>query len=116
MLTSIIPFVLACGLVGLILSSVLVRRGEPRMRLFADAVVTGAGSVLGIWLGLALIGLILGLVTGAIVSGCVFLCARVMEHVTGVPFPLKSALAGLFGFIAGTRVMWRFASLGFLRR
>jgi hypothetical protein len=39
-----------------------------------------------------------------------------MEHGTGVSFPFKSVLAGLFGIIAGIKVLWTVASLGFLRR
>jgi hypothetical protein len=39
----------------------LLRQSEGGLELFADAVWTWAGSVVGIWLGLAIVGSVLGL-------------------------------------------------------
>ena len=93
MLTAIIPLVLVGVLVGLIVLSLVTRQGEPLIRLFGDAVIAGAGSILGIWLGLVLVGLIFGLIAGAFVAGCVSIGISLMEHASGTAFPLKWLVA-----------------------
>lgn len=113
---------LVLGLIPLLLVGVLLawafvallRRSEGGLGLFADAVWTWAGSVVGIWLGLAIVGSALGLIVSAAVCAVVLGTVHLLQP--HAPWVLKLLLAALVAAIVFFSVLWRFLNLSFLRR
>ena len=92
----------------------LLRRSEGGLELFADAVWTWAGSVVGIWLGMAIVGSVLGVIGSAAIFAVVLGTAHLL--VPDAPWVLKLLFAALSSAIVFVLILWRFLSLSFLRR
>jgi len=92
----------------------LLRQSEGGLALFADAIFTWAGSVVGIWLGLAIVGLVVGALAGALAFAVVLMAVHLLQPAASWFQQLLLAVLAA-ATVFGTTV-WRFLSLDFLRR
>jgi hypothetical protein len=109
----LIPLLLVGALLALAFVA-LLRRSEGGLELFADAVWTWAGSVVGIWLGLAIVGLIVGALAAAVAFAIVLLAGHLL--LSAAPWFLQLLLAAVAALAIFFTTAWRFMSLGFLRQ
>jgi hypothetical protein len=113
-LLSLLPLAVVVGVLAWAISALLRRGGDGVFELFAEAVFTWAGSVVGIWLGLAIVGSVLGLISSALIFTVILGAVHMFQP--NAPWLLKLLLAGLTAAVVFFSILWRFLSLSFLRR
>jgi len=111
---SILPLVALGSLLIWAIFALLRHGGDGAFEHFADAVFTWAGSVVGIWLGLAIVGSILGLVCGVVVFTVVLGAIQLLQPFS--PWFIKLLLTALVAAVVFIYILWHFLSLSFLRR
>ena len=113
-LLSLLPLAVVVGVLTWAISAFLRRGGDGVFELFAEAVFTLAGSVVGIWLGLAMVGSILGLVCSVVVFAVVLGALQLLQSYA--PWFIKLLLTALVAAVVFIYILWHFLSLSFLRR